>query len=286
MDTTKINMGEFECLREYIEQNCGISLTDQKLYLIESRLTHLLVETGSQTYLDLYSKAKADTSLTLRNKIVDAMTTNETLWFRDIAPFEFIEKVVLKQYHRELNAKSRQKIRIWSAACSTGQEPYSIAITILEYARLQPSFPVGCIEIVATDISPTALFLANAGRYDQIAISRGLSEELRNRYFNQEGKTWKVKDMVKKMVQLKKLNLQDSFTHLGIFDIIFCRNVAIYFSDSFKTDLFLRLAKSISMAGYFVLGSSESLSFYSSLFKMQTFDRLVYYQIKNSGVNV
>lgn len=279
----RITDSEFAVMRQFIEQSCGISLVDQKAYLIESRLTHLLVETGSSTFTDLYHKAKSDTTNALRNKIVDAMTTNETLWFRDQTPFDFLRTELCKQFHREFSENKRQKLRIWSAASSTGQEPYSIAMSILEFARLTPSFPLNAVEIIATDISPTALFLARAGRYDQIAISRGLNDEIRNRYFSQDAKTWKINDNVKSMVKLQKLNLQDPFTSLGLFDIIFCRNVAIYFSDAFKTDLFSRFSKSLTSGGYFFVGASESLSFYSTLFKMNTHNRLVYYQVKNSG---
>jgi chemotaxis protein methyltransferase CheR len=283
MDPTKISDNEFECMKEYIEKNCGILLTNQKAYLVESRLTHILIESGCQNYRDLYLKAKMDTSFKLRNKIIDAMTTNETLWFRDQAPFDFLAKTILKNYLKELVGQTRQKIRIWSAACSTGQEPYSIAMIIQEFARLNPSFPIESVEIIATDISPTALFLANAARYDQIAISRGLPDDIKNRYFSQDQKTWKLNDPVKKMVKLQKLNLQDSFTSLGMFDIIFCRNVAIYFSDAFKSDLFTRIAKALTTNGYFFVGASESLSFYSNLFKMYTSDRVVYYQVKKPG---
>jgi len=286
MDPMKISESEFTFMKQFIEQSCGISLVDQKAYLIESRLTHLLVETGSSSYLDLYNKAKADTTNTLRNKIVDAMTTNETLWFRDQAPFDFLKAELARQFHNEFIGKKRSRLRIWSAACSTGQEPYSIAIILREFARLNPTFPLELVEITATDISPTALFLARAGRYDQIAISRGLPDDLRNRYFTQDGKTWKINDDIKSMVKLQKLNLQDSFASLGTFDMIFCRNVAIYFSDSFKTDLFSRLAKALTPEGYFFVGASESLSFYSNLFKMHTHNRLVYYRVKNAGVQL
>lgn len=286
MDPMKITDEEFQFMRDYIEQSCGISLTNQKAYLVESRLTHILVESGSSNFRDLYYKAKADTTLKLRNKIIDAMTTNETLWFRDQAPFDYLGKVLCKQYHKEFTDKTRQRIRIWSAACSTGQEPYSISMIFHEFARLNPTFPLDAIEIVATDISPTVLFLANAGRYDQIAISRGLTDDLRNRYFTQDGKTWKINDPVKKMVHLQKLNLQDSFTSLGSFDLIFCRNVAIYFSDTFKNDLFARIAKALAPEGIFFVGASESLSFYSDLFKMFTHERLVYYKAKKSGVSL
>ena len=279
MNTNSLSTEEFTCLKDFIEKSCGIALSDQKSYLIESRLAHLLVEYGCSTYMDLCFKAKNDRTTDLRNKIVDAMTTNETLWFRDKAPYTIMDEVLLEQFFDELSSGKRQKIRIWSAACSTGQEPYSIAMSILEYARKKGINDLSPVEIIATDISPTVLFLAQAGRYDQIAISRGLSDDMRSRYFVQDGRTWKLDDKVKKLVQLKKFNLQDPFTLFNRFDIIFCRYVAIYFSDKFKEDLFKRFSMLLKPSGHLFLGASESLSMYNAGFTLLTHNGHIYYQV-------
>lgn len=280
-----ITQNEFKLLRDYIEAQCGISVGDEKVYLIESRLTGLMVKFNCSTFEAFYKLATTDTTLGLRDKIVDAMTTNETLWFRDISPFRILEEVLLRRMTEEIQKGQRRKIRIWCAACSTGQEPYSISMTLHEFGRKVSVLPLEYTEIVATDISPSALFLATAARYDKIAISRGLSDDLRNRYFDPSGSVWALKDKIKKMVTFKKFNLQEGFTSLGHFDIIFCRNVAIYFSETFKKDLFRRMAQLLRPDGILFLGASESISGYSTEYRMLTHEKGMYYQVKPEGVS-
>ena len=270
---------EFLLLRDYIEKHCGISLDRNKMYLVESRLNTLMVENGCDSYNALYRKASSDTTNGLRDKIIDAMTTNETLWFRDSSPYESL-KTLLAGYAAEIRAGKRAKVRIWSAACSTGQEPYSIAITALESGSAGSGLRPEQVEILATDISSTALFMAKLARYDQIAINRGLSPEMRDRYFKGEGRVWALADKVKQMVTLKKMNLQESFAAIGKCDIIFCRNVLIYFSEQFKRDIFTRLAALLRPAGYLFIGASESLSTYSNEYSMVKGSHGIYYQVK------
>jgi chemotaxis protein methyltransferase CheR len=265
---------EFVLLRDYIEKHCGISLDRNKTYLIESRLNTLMIESGCENYNALYRKALSDTTNSLRDKIIDAMTTNETLWFRDNSPYASLRELCTA-FGAELRAGKRSKLRIWSAACSTGQEPYSIAITILE-AGIRPEQ----VEIIATDISSTALFMAKLARYDAIAINRGLTPEMRDRYFTPEGRVWALSDKVKRMVTLKKMNLQESFISIGKCDIVFCRNVLIYFSEAFKKDIFTRLAALLRPAGYLFIGASESLSTYSNDYSMVKGSHGIYYQVK------
>ncbi|MFH0920651.1 MAG: protein-glutamate O-methyltransferase CheR [Fibrobacterota bacterium] len=271
---------EFRQLRTFIEQSCGICVGDEKAYLIESRLSGLMVQAGCTGFTEFYQKAVGDRTLGLRDKIVDAMTTNETLWFRDTHPFKILEEAILRPMADEILAGRRKKIRIWSAACSTGQEPYSIAMTLQEFARRHSVLPLEYVEIIATDISPSALFLAQAGRYDKLSISRGLPEEMRNRYFEAVGSLWVLKDNIKKMVTFRKFNLQESLTGLGHFDIVFCRNVAIYFSEPFKKDLLLRLARTLRPDGFLFIGASESLTHYTAEFLMMTIDKGMYYRVK------
>ena len=281
MDPAKLTENEFNCLKTFIEQNCGIALNEYKLYLVESRLAHLLVENDCSDFRELCFKVKNDSSSELRNKIVDAMTTNETSWFRDTSPYLILEELLLKRYFKEIEEGRRKKLRIWSTACSTGQEPYSIAITIQEYYRKKRLSYMDNVEILATDISPTVLFLAKAGRYDQIAISRGLSAELKNRYFIEDGRTWKLTDSIKKMVVLERFNLKESFLFFGRFDVIFCRYVAIYFSNAFKRDLFNRLHSALRPHdGYLFLGASESMSLYNTDYEMLSHDGHIYYRVK------
>jgi chemotaxis protein methyltransferase CheR len=268
---------EFRLLRDYIEKNCGINLDRNKMYLIESRLNTLMIENGCDNYSALYHKASVDKTNALRDKIIDAMTTNETLWFRDSGPYDSLREL-LAVYASQIRSGKRSKVRIWSAACSTGQEPYSIAISVLESGQsgLRPEH----VEIIATDISSTVLFMAKLGRYDAIAINRGLSPAMRDRYFKPEGRVWALEDKVKQMVTLKKMNLQESFAPIGKCDIVFCRNVLIYFSEQFKKDIFSRLAGLLRPSGYLFIGASESLSTYSNDYSMVKNSHGIYYQVK------
>jgi len=270
---------EFRQLRAYIEKNCGIALGDEKTYLIESRLSGILVSSGSASFAELYAKAVGDRTLSLRDKIVDAMTTNETLWFRDEGPFTILDDLLLKDFEAMIVSGKKAKIRIWSAGCSTGQEPYSIAMTLCEYKRKHPSFPLDRVEILASDISPSVLFLAVSGRYDNLSISRGLPEMLRDRYFEFNGKIWILKDVVRKMVTFKKLNLQEDLRHLGPFDAVFCRYVIIYFSTEFKKRLLAQFADLLRPNGYLFLGGAESVSGYTSEFHILTHKNKMYYHV-------
>jgi chemotaxis protein methyltransferase CheR len=274
---------EFKALRDYIEKSCGIALGDEKAYLVENRLAGLLAEANCSSFSELHRKAVNEPGLGLRDKIVDAMTTNETSWFRDVVPFEILCDEVFKKYTQEIASGQRNKIRIWCAACSTGQEPYSIAIKLQEYARKISAFPLQNTEIIATDISPSVLFLAIAGRYDQISMSRGMPLDIKDRYFTNTGKIWVLSDAIRKMVTFKKLNLQENFIALGKFDIVFCRNVMIYFSDAFKRQLFVRFADILNKEGYLFLGASESMNAYTDRFTMISQNRRIYYQVKKEA---
>ncbi|MBD3419183.1 MAG: hypothetical protein GF398_03595 [Chitinivibrionales bacterium] len=279
----RIDQNEFRMMRDYIEKSCGIHITEDKMYLVETRLTTLMVENGCSTFMQFYQKATADKTNGLRDKIVDAMTTNETLWFRDKSPFEILDSVLLDRYVAEIKSGKRSKVRIWSAASSTGQEPYSIAMVILDYIRRHPGLRSDQFDILATDISPSVLFLAMAGRYDNLAISRGMDDSLKSKYFTQNGKVWAVRDEVKNMVTFKKLNLQEPLAVVGKRDIVFCRNVLIYFADTFKRDILKRIAQLLRPDGFLFLGASESIINYTSDFQMQRYTRGLYYQAKASG---
>jgi chemotaxis protein methyltransferase CheR len=269
---------EFKQLRDYIEKSCGIALGDEKAYLVQNRLTGLLAEAGCASFDELYRKATADPTLGLRDKIVDAMTTNETSWFRDSYPFDILQRMILKKFADEIVAGKRRHIRIWCAACSTGQEPYGVGIVLQEFSRRIQVLPLARTEIVATDISPSVLFLAAAGRFDTIAMSRGMPSDIRDRYFTCSGRTWIMHDTIRKMVTFKKLNLQDDFSRLGHFDVVFCRNVMIYFSDSFKRHLFSRLSSVLNPGAYLFLGASESAGNYTDKFTSINENKHMYFQ--------
>ena len=254
-----ITTNEFRLLRDLIEQSCGIALGDEKAYLIETRLVGLMTENGCEDYGSFYRMVAKDPDSRLRDKIVDAMTTNETLWFRDTHPFLILRDRLLPPLGEELRAGNRFRIRIWSAASSTGQEAYSIAMTIHEFCKAHPGLRPEQFEIMASDISPSALFLAKAGRYDEAALGRGLGDERRTQFFHQEGRVWVVNDEVKRMVTFRKFNLQDSMEPLGHFDIIFLRYVCIYFSDPFKRQIYQGIAKLLAPDGHLIISAVESL---------------------------
>jgi len=281
--STTISLEDFRLLRDYIEEHCGIYLSEEKVYLIETRLTKLMAMNGCENFNEFYQVIKKTSDDKLKDKIIDAMTTNETLWFRDGHPFQILQEVILPEYAEQIRSGKKSKVRIWSGASSTGQEAYSIAMTILGFCRENPGIRPEHFEIVGTDISASALFLANAGRYDQIAMSRGLDEETRNRYFEKDGNVWQVKDEIKSMATFKKFNLQDSPSILGRFDVVFLRYVAIYFSEEFKRGLFERIETSLNPPGYFIIGAVESLRGLNETFGNVRHGNGYYYTMDKKG---
>lgn len=276
-----ISLEEFRLIRDYIEKHCGIHLTDEKVYLVETRLTTLIVEQGCKSFGDLYQKSVSDKTYALRDKIIEAITTNETFWFRDLHPFGILNEVLFKKLTDEIRSGKRTKIKLWCSACSTGQEPYSIAMTFLEFMRKCPGIRPEHLEILATDISSTVLFLGKLGRYDNLSMSRGLAEDLRDRYFETSGnKIWTISDDIKKMVTFKKLNLQENFNHIGHQDIVFCRNILIYFSLEFKQDMLHRIANLLRPNGHLFLGASESIIMYTKEYEMIRHAMGLFYQVK------
>ncbi len=245
---------EFQLMKDYLREHSGITLGDGKEYLLESRLTTLMVQNGCETFTDLHKMLQAGTE-PLRVKVIDAMTTNETLWFRDDSFFSVFEKEIVP---RLIKRASMGKVRIWSAACSTGQEPYSIAMLIDHALGRSPSVPNTRFEILATDLSPSAIFMATSARYSQLALSRGMRPDFKDRYFNENGLAYELDQKIRAMVTFKQFNLMDSFALLGKFDIILCRNVLIYFSDELKKSIYGKLSTSLLPDGMLALGSSES----------------------------
>jgi chemotaxis protein methyltransferase CheR len=283
MQPTKIEKNEFALIRDYIEKHCGIRVGEDKTYLIETRLTTLMAESGCINFTQFYHKALADTTNALRDKIVDAMTTNETLWFRDGGPYEILRTELLPAFAEQIRNGSRQKLRIWSAACSTGQEPYSIAMVIQEFCRTQTTLRPEQVEIVATDISPSVLFMAKLGRYDSIAMNRGMTDTIRERYFEQQERVWVLRESIRKMVNFRLFNLQESFAPLGRFDIVFIRNVLIYFADEFKRSVLHRCAERLQPAGILFLGASESMINFTTDFEMLRHANGLYYRVRAGG---
>jgi chemotaxis protein methyltransferase CheR len=283
MTSGEISPRAFQLLRDYVERECGISLDASKRYLVESRLRDLLQEESCSSYDDLYTAAQADRTGHLRDRIVDALTTNETLWFRDSSPFKVFRELLLPSYAEEIKAGRRKKIRIWSAAASTGQEAYSIAIEFHEYLRQQTVVKTQHLSILGTDISPSAIAAAKAARYNGIAVDRGLNDELRQRYFRRDGRHWMLSPKIRDCVQFKRFNLQESFAALGRFDIVLLRYVAIYFSDSFKSQLYDKVKGALAPGGILFLGASETLGRHGVGFEVRDHGRGLYYQVRGKA---
>jgi len=269
---------QYDAFRHFLEEACGIVLGENKHYLVTSRLNRLTKEFSFPTIGAMLDTLALGTNTQLKERIIDAMTTNETSWFRDTYPYEILRHELLPQYSKN----KPSAFRIWSAACSTGQEAYSISMTIAEYQMANPGALSTFLEIVGTDISPTVLKLARDGIYDEINIVRGLSEERRERYMIQKDDKWHVRDAIKAPTRFADLNLFGSYSLLGKFDIIFCRNVLIYFSSESKTDLLNRMAQVLNPGGYLILGGSESPTGYSPAFEMVRYAQGVIYRLKDN----
>lgn len=267
---------DYAAFRTFLEEVSGIVLGDNKQYLVTSRLTRLMQENGLETFGALMRQLKSDSKL--RHRIMDAMTTNETSWFRDTYPFDILKEHILPEFAKG----SARQIRIWSAACSTGQEPYSLSMAITEYLQGKSgSLTSGSIQILATDISPRVLEQARSGIYEGVAVTRGLAAERKQRYFKQVGDSWQVNEAIRSRITFRELNLMQSYTSLGKFDVIFCRNVLIYFSTELKKDILSRMAKALNPGGYLVLGGSESISNYSDEFDLVRWRSGVIYKHKS-----
>ncbi len=273
-----ISKQEFDEFRQFLERASGIVLGEGKHYLVSSRLAKLLQDHGLASISELIDCIKKNHKPGLREQVVDAMTTNETMWFRDRYPYEMLKQSLLPEFAERIKTGA---LRIWSAACSTGQEPYSISMIVEEYLKLNPGAFARGVQIVATDISPSVLAVAKQGRYDKSAIDRGISEERKQRFFDRDGDYWVVKPEIKSRVSFRQLNLQQSFAALAKFDLIFCRNVLIYFSSEFKRDILERQAAQLNPGGYLMLGSSEAPTRYTDRYVMVRMPQGVIYRLKD-----
>ena len=250
-------------LAQYVHGLSGISLDEKKAYLFESRFGPLLEDLGLKTYNELLIKARADLSHKLEQRIIDAITTNETLFFRDSSPFEVLQHKIVPDLIDSRTARSTGnlpiRLKIWSAACSTGQEVYSIAIVLKELLAGNPRYSVS---LLGTDLSDAAIAQASYGQYNRFEIERGLPGDKLKKYFEPNGASWKIRDEIRAMASFRKINLMQPFNHLGKFDIIFCRNVAIYFTLEDRKRLFdrLRLLRHLTVAlvGHFFSVSTGS----------------------------
>ena len=262
------DQAEFDLFRQFLQDACGIALGDNKQYLVSNRIRRLLEEHKLHSFSDLVRALKQNTNRRLRDQVIDAMTTNETFWFRDIYPYEHLRTQLLPQLMSG-NNRMFGPIRIWSAACSSGQEPYSISMMVEEYRSQNMGALPRPVQIVATDVSATILEQARNAEYDRLSVIRGLSDERLRRYFDKASENmWRVKPAVRERVEFKAWNLMDSYAALGKFDIVFCRNVLIYFNAELKRQILQKIHASLKPKGILFLGSSEGLAGAGDLFEM------------------
>lgn len=270
---------EHQAMADYIYSLCAITLDQTKGYLIESRLSHLVDALGCRSFRDLMARAKAETDGAIKRRIIDGITTNETLFFRDSAPFDLLRfKLIPQMLDRRKGSGGTAPIRIWSAACSTGQEIYSVAMVLKEV--LGDPYRYG-VRLLGTDISDEAVAKASKGIFTQVEISRGLPDAARLKYFRPVEGGWQISDELRALVSFKKKNLMADFGELGRFDVVFCRNVAIYFNERDKIALFGRLERALERNGVLLVGAMESLSGICPQFESKRHERAVYYQVKN-----
>ena len=266
----KILANELQELAVFVREATGIELDERKAYLFETRLGPLLEDMGFEDYLALLRKAKVDHLV--KRALVDAITTQETSFFRDQSPFDLMKYKIVPEFF-EKNGMTAN-FRVWSAASSTGQEVYSLAMLLQDLLFDLSKYN---INLLATDISDAAIASASMGKYTKFELARGLDFKKLSKYFDQVGSNWKIKDEIRQLVKFKKVNLLEPFIGIPQQDVIFCRNVAIYFSRENRSILYDRLADSLKPGGVLVISSTESLLGISERFEKQTFRNAVYY---------
>jgi chemotaxis protein methyltransferase CheR len=253
---------EYDYLRKLLKERSGLVLSSDKQYLVESRLLPIARKSGLTGLGELVQKIKTPGTEALIVEVVEAMTTNESFFFRDKIPFDHFREAIMPSL---VAARAKQRrVRIWCAAASTGQEPYSLAMCLKEMAGQISGWRV---EIIATDLSHEVLEKAKAGIYSQFEVQRGLPIQLLVKYFTQIGETWQIAPEIRSMVQYRPFNLLSDFGQLGIFDVVYCRNVLIYFDQQTKVDVLERIARIAEPDGFLVLGAAETVVGLTEAFK-------------------
>jgi len=256
-----VTPADYDYLRKLLKDRSGLILSADKQYLVESRLTPLARKASIATLGELVSKLKASNER-LTVDVVEAMTTNESFFYRDKVPFDHFKDAIMPSLIAS-RAKER-RIRIWCAAASTGQEPYSLAMCLKD---MKDKIAGWRVDIVGTDLSTEVLEKAKAGLYSQFEVQRGLPIQMLVKHFVQTGDTWQISPEIRAMVQYKPLNLLADFAHLGNFDVVFCRNVLIYFDQETKIGVLNRIAKMLEGDGFLVLGAAETVVGLTEAFK-------------------
>lgn len=268
-----VSQADIVYLRDLVYKRSSIVLEADKDYLVEARLGPIAREEGCADVASLVALMRKDAAPRLPTKVVEAMTTNETTFFRDTHPFEALTKKLIPTLLR--TRATTKTISIWSAACSTGQEPYSIAMLLDETF---PELKDWRVRIVATDLASTVLERARQAKYRQLEVNRGLPARLLVKYFDRVESEWQVKESIRKRVDFVQLNLMDNWPHTGKFDLVFLRNVLIYFDVPTKQNILRRVRQVLAPDGVLFLGGAETTLHIDPAYEREQFERSVYYR--------
>jgi chemotaxis protein methyltransferase CheR len=266
-------------LRDFIYRRSAIVLEADKDYLIDSRLTPLVRQHGLSSIDELAHKLRVNPAAPLVTQVIEAMTTNETFFFRDFHPFEALK---LRLVPELIKARAAQRsLRIWCAAASTGQEPYSIAMTLRDAF---PELASWDVQIYSTDLNSTVLARAREGKYRQLEVNRGLPAPMLLKYFERSGAEWQVKPVLRDMVKFHELNLLDPWVSVGPQDLVFMRNIMIYFDVETKRRILGRLRQILRPDGFLILGGAETTSNLDDAYMPVRVGTGVYYQLKTANL--
>jgi chemotaxis protein methyltransferase CheR len=270
---------EFQDIEKFIEERSGIIFNDYNVHLLESQITRILKLLKMNRIEELHSKVCVYRDAEALQLLIDAITTNETFWFRDKALWDMLEQRFIPMFLHRRHEHPSRKIRLWSAACSYGQEPYSLAMCIVKYLNQHKITHLSLqdFEIVATDISSSALAIARNGIYDSISMSRGLSEMDKHLFFSPLGDQWQLKDEIRDAVTFQQFNLLECDYRFKPFDVILFKNVMIYFSDEMKKTLYLKISNVLDDQGVLFIGSSELLEDNRQLFVREQYLEGIYF---------
>ncbi|MBF0542915.1 MAG: protein-glutamate O-methyltransferase CheR [Candidatus Riflebacteria bacterium] len=280
-----ISKQDFEKLKELVRDICGINITDDKFMVIERKLESFLSIISSQNFNEFLEKLALPSGFLLREKLIDVITTNETLFFRDVHPFETFSTIVIPRIEDLLKSRtdlSEGKFRIWSAGSSTGQEPYSIAMLLNEYSEKKKTLSPDKIEILASDISSSVLSRAISGQFNSSQIKRGLKPYFLDKYFQKSGNKWVIDEKIRNMVEFRRINLIDNFSILGKFDVVLCRNVLIYFDTQMRKNVLEKINRVLFDGGFLFVGASEIIMDFESQFSSERNGSTIFYRKKLS----
>jgi len=278
----EINDREFMLFKDYIALHSGIDIPPEKAYLFETRLAKLMIDAGMDSFGEFYGYVVSNADPLMHQKIINAMTTNETLWFRDGTPWKVMEEILLPSFVEAIASGKKTRVRIWSAAASTGQEIYSTVMCVDDYlSRIRSSgVNLSNFEFFASDISSRVLDIAKKGRYDAISIKRGLNDYYRTKYFINNGSAWDINPTIRDVVRFGQFNLQKAYHILGMFDIIFCRYVLIYFADAIKRKITMKMHGTLADGGVLFTGNYALYDLFEGVYDANRYVNLTYYTKK------